>query len=103
MAEAVSISQFEHDGRTYRLREAVPFTVEYSEGVWAYSNEALGICGYAVNRDEALRELHEAFDFAYREIGLANEDDLDGKAIDMRLELRRLVPPLIGHEPGTGG
>lgn len=89
--EPVRISRFEHAGRVYRLVEAVPFGVEYSEGVWAYSNEALGIRGYALKRDEALRELHEAFDFAYRDIGLANEDDLIGRAIDMRREFLRLV------------
>ena len=98
--EPVRISRFEHGGRTYRLAEAVPFAVEYSEGVWAYSNEALGIRGYAFKRDEALKELHEAFDFVYRDIGLAKEEDLIGKAVDMRRELVRLVPP---QAAGRGG
>jgi hypothetical protein len=97
--EPVRISRFEHGGRTYRLAEAVPFAVEFSEGVWVYSNETLGIRGYAFKRDEALKELHEAFDFAYREIGLANEDEVIGKASDMRRELLRLVQP----QPGGGG
>lgn len=93
--EPVRISRFEHGGRPYKLKEAAPFAVEYSEGVWAYSNETLGIRGYAFKRDDALKELHEAFDFAYRDIGLANEEDLIGKAIDMRREFMRLVPPPV--------
>ncbi len=89
--EPIRISTFEHGGRRYQLREAIPVSVEFSEGVWAYSNEALGIRGYAERREDALRELHEAFDFAYRDIGLAAEDTLIGKAIDMRREFQRLV------------
>jgi len=94
--EPVRISRFEHGGRPYKLTEAVPFAIEYSEGVWAYSNEALGIRGYALKRDDALKELHEAFDFAYRDIGLANEEELIGKAVDMRRELLRLIPSPAG-------
>jgi len=89
--EPVRISSFEHGERRYRLREAVPFNIEFAEGVWAYSNDALGIRGYAFKRDDALRELNEAFDFAYRDIGLADEDSLIGKAIDMKREFQRLV------------
>lgn len=95
--EPIRMSIFEHGGRRYRLREAVPVSVEFSEGVWAYSNEALGIRGYAERREDALRELHEAFDFAYRDIGLASEDTLIGKAIDMRREFQRLVQENGGH------
>ena len=89
--EPIRMSTFEHAGRRYRLREAMPFNIEFAEGVWAYSNDALGIRGYAFKRDEALRELNEAFDFAYRDIGLADEDSLIGKAIDMKREFQRLV------------
>jgi hypothetical protein len=89
--EPVRISSFEHAGHRYRLREAVPFNIEFAEGVWAYSNDALGIRGYAFKRDEALRELHEAFDFAYRDIGLADESKLIGKALSMKREFQRLV------------
>jgi hypothetical protein len=96
--EPVRISRFEHAGRSYALREAVAFSIEYSDGVWAYSNEALGIRGYALKREDALRELHEAFDFAYRDIGMAKESELIGKAIDMRRELLRVV-----HTAPSGG
>jgi len=89
--EPIRISRFEHGGRVHQLREAVPFNIEFAEGVWAYSNDTLGIRGYAFKRDDALRELNEAFDFAYRDIGLAEEDSLIGKAIDMRREFQRLV------------
>jgi len=89
--EPVRITRFEHSGRSYQLREAIAFNVEFAEGVWAYSNDALGIRGFADRRDDALRELHEAFDFGYRDIGLADESALIGKAIDMRREFQRLV------------
>ncbi|MEI7687626.1 MAG: hypothetical protein WCL32_21685 [Planctomycetota bacterium] len=89
--EPIRISRFEHGGRVHQLREAVSFNIEFAEGVWAYSNDALGIRGYAFKRDDALRELNEAFDFAYRDIGLADENSLIGKAIDMRREFQRLV------------
>lgn len=89
--EPIRMSTFEHANRRYRLREAVPFNIEFIEGVWAYSNDALGIRGYAFKRDEALRELNEAFDFAYQDIGLADEDNLIGKAIEMKREFQRLV------------
>jgi hypothetical protein len=89
--EPVRISSFEHAGGHYRLREAVPFNIDFAEGVWAYSNDTLGIRGYAFKRDEALRELHEAFDFAYQDIGLADEGNLIGKAIEMKREFQRLV------------
>ncbi len=89
--EPVRISHFEHAGRQYWLREAAPFSIEYADGVWAYSNDALGIRGYAERREEALRELHEAFDFAYRDIARADDSQLIGRAIDMKREFLRLV------------
>jgi hypothetical protein len=89
--EPIRMSNFEHAGRRYRLREAVPFSVEFAEGVWAYNNDSLGIRGFAERREDALRELHEAFDFAYRDIGLADEGSLIGKAIDMKQAFQRLV------------
>ncbi|MGL4514887.1 MAG: hypothetical protein ACRCT8_17510 [Lacipirellulaceae bacterium] len=91
--EPIRIAKFEHAGRMYALREAVAFNIEFSEGVWAYSNDLLGIRGYAFKRDDALRELHEAFDFAYRDIGLAKEEALIGDAVEMKRELLRLVIP----------
>ena len=91
--EPIRMSTFEHAGRRYRLREAVPFNIEFAEGVWAYSNDALGIRGNAFKRDEALRELHEAFDFAYQDIALEADEALDGKAIELKKQLLALVAP----------
>lgn len=89
--EPIRISRFEHAGRIYQLREAVPFNIEFVEGVWAYSNDALGIRGYAFRRDDALRELHEAFDFAYQDIALEADDALEDKAIELKRQLLALV------------
>jgi hypothetical protein len=89
--EPIRMSTFEHAGHRYRLREAVPIAVEFADGVWAYNNDALGIRGFAERREDALRELHEAFDFAYRDIGEADDDKLMGKAVDMKREFQRLV------------
>jgi hypothetical protein len=94
--EPIRISGFEHGGRRYRLREAVPFSVEFADGVWAYNNDTLGIRGYAERREDALRELHEAFDFAYRDIGLVEESKLIGRAIEVKREFQRLVPENVG-------
>jgi hypothetical protein len=95
--EPVRISRFDHGGRSYKLREAALFTIEFTEGVWAYANEALGVRGYAARRADALRELHEAFDYAYQDIALAEDDALIGRAIEMQREFERLV------EAGGGG
>jgi hypothetical protein len=91
--EPIRISYFEHAGRRYRLRNAVPFDIEFTEGVWAYSNDTLGIRGYAFNRDDALRELHEAFDFAYRDIAMEADEALVGNAIELKRQLLALVAP----------
>ena len=91
--EPIRMSTFEHANRRYRLREALPFNIEFTEGVWAYSNDTLGIRGYAFKRDEALRELNEAFDFAYRDIALEADENLDGKAIEFKNQLLALLVP----------
>jgi hypothetical protein len=100
--EPIRMTTFEHANRRYRLREALPFNIEFTEGVWAYSNDALGIRGYAFKRDEALRELNEAFDFAYRDIALETDENLEAKAIEFKKQLLALVAP-EGDTSGAGG
>jgi hypothetical protein len=89
--EPIRISKFEHGGQVYRLREALPFNVEFIENVWAYSHDSLGIRGYAEKRDDALRELHEAFDYAYAAFALEQDDLLDEKAQLLKKRLLELV------------
>ena len=89
--EPIRMARFEHGGSVYKLREPVPFNIEFADGVWAYGNAGLGLRGYAKRRDEALRELHEAFDYAYREIVMEDDDALDGKAIELKRRLLSLV------------
>lgn len=91
--EPIRMSTFEHANRRYRLQEAVPFNIEFTEGVWAYSNDSLGIRGYAFKRDDALRELNEAFDFAYQDIALEADKALEPKAIELKRQLLALVAP----------
>jgi hypothetical protein len=89
--EPIRIARFELGGQMYKLREALPFNVEFTENVWAYSNDAFGLRGYAEKRDDALRELHEAFDYAYVAFALEQDDLLDEKAQQLKSRLLDLV------------
>jgi hypothetical protein len=91
--EPIRMTKFEHANRRYRLREALPFNIEFTEGVWAYSNDALGLRGYAFKRDEALRELNEAFDFVYQDIALEADENLETKAVELKKQLLTLISP----------
>jgi hypothetical protein len=78
--ESVRLTRFEHEGRLYRLIQPIVVDVEYSEGVWIYHNELFSLWGYARRRADAVKELHEAFDYLWREIAMEDDDALDEKA-----------------------
>ena len=66
--EPVRIARFEHAGQRYELVAAIAVNVEYTDGLWVYHHPALNLWGYADRREDALRELHESFDYLYRHI-----------------------------------
>ena len=45
-----------------------------------YTNESLNLWGYADRREDALRDLHESFDYIYREIAEEADVSLDDVA-----------------------
>jgi predicted HicB family RNase H-like nuclease len=69
----------------------VTVTVTYSDGLWVYANESLNLWGYADRREDALRDLHESFDYMYREIAEEAEESLDNLAKQLKRRLRGLV------------
>jgi hypothetical protein len=56
-----------------------------------YSNESLNLWGYADRREDALRDLHESFDYIYREIAEEADESLDDMAKKLKQKLRDLV------------
>lgn len=91
--DPLRMRRFEHGGRRYTLKQPVVVQISYDDGLWEYSNEALNIRGYAERRDEALHGLHECFDFAYRDIAEADDNELSDGARKLKDRLRSLVVP----------
>jgi hypothetical protein len=89
--DPLRMTRFEHDGKTYRLREPLVVSVEYTDGLWIYTNDLMNLWGQGVRREDAIRELNAAFDYLWREI--AQEDDavLDAVAQGVKLKLLSLV------------
>jgi len=89
--DPLRITRFEHMGHRYQLTTPVTLNVDYKDGLWVYSNESLNLWGYAERREDALRDLHESFDYIYREIAQAKDDELDGVARKLKASLISLV------------
>jgi hypothetical protein len=89
--EPLRISRFEYAGRRYQLTTPVSVAVAYNDGLWVYSNESLNLWGYADRREDALRDLHESFDYIYREIAEEGDESLDDVAKKLKQKLRDLV------------
>ena len=89
--EPLRISRFEFAGRRYQLTTPVSVAVAYNDGLWVYSNESLNLWGYADRREDALRDLHESFDYIYREIAEEADESLDDVAKKLKQKLRELV------------
>lgn len=89
--EPLRISRFECAGRRYQLASPVMVSVAYSDGLWVYTNEPLNLWGYAERREDALRDLHESFDYLYREIAEEADESLDDVAKKLKQKLRGLV------------
>jgi hypothetical protein len=91
--DPLHINRFEHAGRCYPLFAPITVNVDYKDGLWVYSNEALSLWGYAERREDALRDLHESFDYIYREFGEVDDSQLSSKSQLLKHALRRLVKP----------
>lgn len=92
--DPLRISRFEHAGRRYQLASSITVNVDYRDGLWVYFSEALNLWGYAERREDALRDLHESFDYVYREIAEADDDELDTVAQKLKATLCALRPNL---------
>ncbi len=89
--DPICLSQFEHAGVRYNLREPLVVNVEYKEGLWVYHNESLNLWGYGERREDALSDLHENFAYLWKEFAEEADDILDEKAQALKrflLELR---------------
>ena len=82
--EPLRLTRIEWKNRVYRFRTPVDFSVEYDDGLWVYENEQLGVRAYAERRQDAIRELHENFDYVWREIAMEDDNNLDGMAIELK-------------------
>ena len=63
--------------------------VAYNDGLWV-SNESLNLWGYA-DRPKMPGDLHESFDYIYREIAEEADESLDDVAKKLKQKLRELV------------
>lgn len=86
--EPIRLRTLQCDGTLFRFRTPFSFDVEYVGGVWAYSNTLLNVSGFAMSRQAALNELSQAMAYVWREFALADDAELDAKALELK---RRLV------------
>lgn len=91
--EPLRIGRFEHGGSVFPLTSPIMVTVEYTDDLWVYHHPELNLWGYADRREDALRNLNEAFAYMYHDIAEENVENLDAKARELHTRLRQLVPP----------
>lgn len=91
--EPLRIGRFEHEGRVFSLTTPILVNVEYTEDLWVYHHPKLNLWGYASRREDALRNLNEAFAYVYHDIAEEEEENLDAAARELRAHLRQLVKP----------
>lgn len=94
--EPIRIARFQHAASVYDLKSPVAVNVEYSDDMWIYHHEGLNLWGYGPRREDALRELHENFDYNWREIAEEKPERLDSVALQLREKLRSLVVNRVG-------
>lgn len=97
--DPLRVSRFEHAGRRYALAAPLTLNVDYRDGIWVYFNDALNLWGYAERREDALSDLHESFDYVYREIAEADDSELDDMARRLKASLLSLVAPTAPGAP----
>ena len=96
--EPLRIARFEHEGEVFALSSPLTVIVEYTDDLWVYHNTELNLWGYASRREDALRDLNEAFAYAYRDIAKEKVEKLDARAQELQKRLLQLV---ITHGQGA--
>jgi len=89
--EPLRMTVFTHELTSYRLREPLLVRVEYSDGLWVYSNAAINLWGYAARREDAIADLAANFDYLWSEFALEDDSVLDEKARVIKQRLLAMV------------
>lgn len=95
--EPLRLTRFEHEGRRHELKEPLMVLVEHSEDTWLYHNDEINLWGYARRRADAIRELHETFDYLWQSFAEEDDDVLDEKA---QLLKRKLLSMVVQNKRG---
>jgi len=95
--EPLRMTQFEHEGTRYKLREPLVVSVEYVDGLWVYSHAGLNLWGYAPRREDALRDLAANFHYIWQEFALEDDSVLDAKSQAIKHKLLGLVENSAGR------
>ncbi|HRP61923.1 MAG TPA: hypothetical protein PK400_01370 [Phycisphaerales bacterium] len=89
--EPLRISRFEDGGQTFLLGTPIAVNVEYtSDGIWVYHHPELNLWGYALRREDALKDLHATFAYMHEQIAEASSDTLDSVAQQLQERFRQL-------------
>lgn len=94
--EPLRLARFEFGGRIYQLKDPIAVNIEHSDGLWVYHHSPLNLWGYSTRREDALRELHENFDYLFRSIAEEQDDQLEPVALRLKRKLRSLVEETKG-------
>lgn len=97
--EPIRLRTLKCDGTVFKFRKPFSFDVEYVGGVWAYSNALLNVSGFADSRQAALNELCQAMGYVWQEFAMADDTELDERA----LELKRRLVETVEAVPIAGG
>lgn len=90
--------RFVWGGRIFELQRSVSCLVDFSDGVWTYECEELGLYSYAHSRAEASRRFNEEFAFDWDDIAEEDDDKLAPDALRLKKHLRELVEKVETHE-----
>ncbi|MBN2208446.1 MAG: hypothetical protein JW759_04040 [Candidatus Coatesbacteria bacterium] len=90
--------RFVWGGRIFELQRSVSCLVDFSDGVWTYECEELGLYSYAHSRAEASRRFNEEFAFDWDDIAQEDDDKLAPDALRLKKHLRELVENVETYE-----
>ncbi len=87
----MTVRELTYGGRRLVFREPIPVEGEFSDGVWLYTYEALGISGYGTTLSEALEAFRMDFAACYDTIAQEDDRNLTGDAQHLKAALLQLV------------